>query len=236
VSALHARASRGDEQEAPATPAADAAADRAGARPPGRIRARMLAAIDAAAIEVFARDGYQGATTQAIADAAGLGKAQLHYYIGSKEALYQRVLQDIVDDWIAIFGFADAHHGPRKVLSDYIRRKMRYSFEHPARSRIFAAETMRGAPLLRPLMGTSHRRTMQAAAVITGWIDAGLMRPLDPLQLLFHIWAVTQHYADYEPQVAFFRGQPLGDEADRERLIDEVTAFVLRGAGVVGVG
>jgi TetR/AcrR family transcriptional regulator len=222
-------------EEARGEPAA-LTSERTAARPPGRIRARMLAAIDAAAIEVFARDGYQGATTQAIADAASLGKAQLHYYIGSKEALYQRVLQDIVDDWIAIFGFADAHHGPRKVLSDYIRRKMRYSFEHPARSRIFAAETMRGAPLLRPLMGTSHRRTMQAAAVITGWIDAGLMRPLDPLQRLFHIWAVTQHYADYEPQVAFFRGQPLGDEADRERLIDEVTAFVLRGAGVVGVG
>lgn len=175
------------------------------ARPPGRIRARMLSAIDAAAIEVFARDGYQGATTQAIADVAGQGKAQLHGYIGSKEALYQRVLQDIVDDWIAIFGFADAHHGPCKVLSDYIRRKMLYGFEHPARSRIFAAETMRGAPLLRPL---------------------------DPLQLLFHIWAVTQHDADCEPQVAFFRGHALGDAADRERLIAEVTEFVLRGAGV----
>lgn len=206
------------------------------ARPPGRIRARMLAAIDAAAIEVFARDGYQGATTQAIADAAGLSKAQLHYYIGSKEALYQRILQDIVDDWIAVFGFADAPQGPRKVLGDYIRRKMLYSFEHPARSRIFAAETMRGAPLLRPLMGTSQRRTAQAAAVITAWVDAGLMRPVDPLLLLFHIWAVTQHYADYEHQIAFFRGRALGDEADRERLIAEVTGFVLRGAGVAEAG
>jgi len=206
--------------------------DAAAARAPGRIRARMLAAIDAAAIAVFARDGFQGATTQAIAEAAGISKAQLHYYIGSKEALYQRILQDIVDDWIAVFGFADAHFGPRKVLGDYIRRKMRYSFEHPARSRIFAAETMRGAPLLRPLMGQSRRRTEQAVAVITGWIDAGLMRPVDPLLLLFHLWAVTQHYADYEHQVAFFRGRALGDEADRERLISEVTGFVLRGAGL----
>jgi len=192
----------------------------------------MLAAIDAAAIDVFARDGFQGATTQAIADAAGISKAQLHYYIGSKEALYQRILQDIVDDWISVFGFADAPLGPRKVLSDYVRRKMTYSFEHPQRSRIFAAETIRGAPLLRPLMGTSHRRTMQAAAVITAWIDAGLMRPLDPLGLMFHIWAVTQHYADYEHQVAFFRGRPSTEPSDRERLITEATEFVLRGAGV----
>jgi TetR/AcrR family transcriptional regulator len=212
-----------------------ATGDETGApKPPGRIRARMLAIIDAAAIEVFARDGYQGASTQAIADAAGIGKAQLHYYIGSKEALYQRVLQDIVDDWIAVFGFADARHGPRKVLGDYIRRKMRFSFEHPQRSRIFTAEIMRGAPLLRPLMGTSTRRTEQAVAVIRHWIDDGLMTPLDPLLLLCHIWALTQHYADYQHQVRWFRGACGDDEADRERLIDEATAFVLRGAGVTG--
>ncbi|MEY3664434.1 MAG: hypothetical protein RLZZ153_616 [Pseudomonadota bacterium] len=202
-------------------------------RPPGRIRARMLTTIDAAAVEVFARDGYLGATTQAIADAAGLSKAQLHYYIGSKETLYQRILQDIVDDWIAVFGFADAPQGPRKVLGDYIRRKMLYSFEHPARSRIFAAETMRGAPLLRPLMTTSQRRTEQATSVITAWIDSGLMRPVDPLLLLFHIWSITQHYADYEHQITFFRGHALGGAADREQLIAQVTTFVLRGAGVI---
>jgi TetR/AcrR family transcriptional regulator len=204
------------------------------ARPLGRIRARMLASIDAAAIEIFARDGYQGATTQAIADAAGIGKAQLHYYIGSKEALYQRILQDIVDDWIAVFGFADARHGPRKVLGDYIRRKMRFSFEHAQRSRIFSSEIMRGAPLLRPLIGTSTRRTEQAVAVIRQWVDDGLMAPVDPLLLLFHVWALTQHYADYQHQVRWFRGRCGDDEGDRGRLIDEVTTFVLRGAGVAG--
>jgi TetR/AcrR family transcriptional regulator len=211
-----------------------AADDTQGSRPPGRIRARMLATIDAAAIRVFARDGFQGATTQAIADAAGIGKAQLHYYIGSKEALYQRILQGIVDDWIAVFGFADAGHGPRKVLGDYIRRKLQFSFEHPERSRIFAAETMRGAPMLRPLMRTSRERTDQAVAVLRKWIDEGLMAPVDPLLFLFHVWAVTQHYADYQHQVRFFRGDDSDGADERERIVEEVTAFVLRGAGVAG--
>ena len=139
---------------------------------------------------------------------------------------------DIVGGWIAVCGLAGAPQGPRKVLGDYIRRRRLYGFEHPARSRIFAAETMRGAPLLRPLMGTSQRRTAQAVAVITAWVDAGLMRPVDPLLLLFHIWAVTQHYADYEHQIAFFRGQTVVGKTDRVRLIAEVTAFVLQGAEV----
>jgi TetR/AcrR family transcriptional regulator len=202
------------------------------ARSPGRIRTRMLAAIHEAAVQVFARDGYQGASTQAIADAAGISKPQLHYYIGSKEALYTRILQEIVDDWISVFGFAEAKYGPARVISDYVRRKMIFSFDHPERSRIFTAEIMRGAPVLQTLMGTSHRRTEQAVAVLQNWIDAGLMAPVDPLLLMFHVWSITQHYADYQHQVAFFRGPSAHTAADREKLIAEVTQFILRGAGV----
>jgi TetR/AcrR family transcriptional regulator len=202
------------------------------ARAPGRIRTRMLAAIHEAAVQVFARDGYQGATTQAIADAAGISKPQLHYYIGSKEALYTLILQEIVDDWIAVFGFAEAKYGPARVISDYVRRKMIFSFDHPERSRIFTSEIMRGAPVLQALMGTSQRRTEQAVAVLQNWIDAGLMAPVDPLLLMFHVWSITQHYADYQHQVAFFRGPSAHTPADREKLISEVTQFILRGAGI----
>jgi TetR/AcrR family transcriptional regulator len=207
------------------------------ARAPGRIRARTLAAIHQAATSVFARDGFEGATTQAIADAAGISKAQLHYYIGSKEALYTQLLQEIVDDWIGVFGFADERYGPAKVIADYVRRKMMFSFEHPERSRIFAAETMRGAPILHQLMKQdSHRRTQQAAAVIQNWVNAGMMAPVDPLLLLFHIWAITQHYADYQHQVTFFRGASGTTADDRERLIVEATRFILRGGGIAANG
>ncbi|MDM0046194.1 TetR family transcriptional regulator C-terminal domain-containing protein [Variovorax dokdonensis] len=202
----------------------------------GRSRkyAQVLAVINQAAIEVFAADGPQGATTQAIADKAGLSKAQLHYYIGSKDALYRQVLQDIIDDWISVFGFADEAYGARRVLSDLIRRKMIFSFEQPLRSRIFAAEMMRGAPVLRPMMEVqSKRRTEQAAAVITNWTSQGQMGPVDPVLFLFHLWAVTQFYADHAEQVHFFRGGATADDPkEREYLIAQVTAFLLRGAGV----
>lgn len=204
--------------------------------PPTRGRSRkyaqMLAVIHQAAIEVFAAEGLAGASTQAIADRAGLSKAQLHYYIESKEALYRQILQGILNDWIGVFGFADQAFGPRKVLGDLIRRKMMFSFEHPLRSRIFTAEMMRGGPVLRPMMGTSRERTFQAAAVIQNWIDRGLMDPIDPLLFLFHLWAVTQFYADHAAQVAYFRNTAPGDERDQRYLIDQVTALFFKGAGI----
>ncbi|BEP59500.1 TetR/AcrR family transcriptional regulator [Variovorax sp. V213] len=201
----------------------------------GRSRkySQVLGHINQAAIEVFASEGLAGASTQAIADKAGLSKAQLHYYIESKEALYRQILQDILNDWIVVFGFADEALGPRKVLGDLIHRKMVFSFEHPLRSRIFTAEMLRGAPVLNTMMDTSKARTDQAAAVIQNWMNQGLMDKADPMLVLFHIWAVTQFYADHATQAAYFRNvAQQGDDKDRRYLIEQVTEFLLKGAGV----
>lgn len=46
----------------------------------------------AAATEEFAANGFHGARTQAIADAAGVNKAMLHYYYRSKDNLYRQVI------------------------------------------------------------------------------------------------------------------------------------------------
>jgi len=216
-------------------PAVDTAEDAEGPATRGRSRkyAQVLGVINQAAIEVFASEGLAGASTQAIADKAGLSKAQLHYYIDSKEALYRQILQDILTDWIVVFGFDDEALGPRKVLGDLIRRKMAFSFEHPLRSRIFTAEMLRGAPVLNTLMDTSKQRTDQAAAVIRNWMDQGLMDEADPMLVLFHIWAVTQFYADHATQAAYFRNTAQhGDAQDRSYLVEQVTAFLFKGAGV----
>jgi TetR/AcrR family transcriptional regulator len=200
----------------------------------GRARnyTQMLGLIHQAAIEVFAADGLAGASTKAIADKAGLSKAQLHYYIESKEMLYRQVLQDIVDDWIGVFGFSDEPLGPRKVLTELIQRRMQFSFDHPLRSRIFTAEMMRGAPMIREMMGPSGPRMVQAVAVVRNWIQRGLMDAVDPLLFLFHLWATTQFYADHAAQVAFFRDASMSTEKDRRYLTENVTDFLLKAAGV----
>jgi AcrR family transcriptional regulator len=53
-------------------------------------RARVLAA----ATEVFARDGFEGASLRRIADVAGVDIATLKYHVGNKAALFTEVYQD----------------------------------------------------------------------------------------------------------------------------------------------
>ncbi|BDU73930.1 TetR/AcrR family transcriptional regulator [Mesoterricola silvestris] len=52
-------------------------------------------AILKAAVAEFAREGEAGARTDAIARAAGVNKALIHYYFGTKEGLYAAVLDEV---------------------------------------------------------------------------------------------------------------------------------------------
>jgi TetR/AcrR family transcriptional regulator len=55
---------------------------------------------------------------------------------------------------------------------------------------------------------------------------------MDAHLLLMHIWALTQHYADFALQVRVIKGIPAGDPLPREAITREVTAFILRGCGL----
>jgi len=52
------------------------------------------AAILAAAGRIFAKSGLAGARTDTIAAAAAVNKAMLYYYFGSKQGLYEAVVED----------------------------------------------------------------------------------------------------------------------------------------------
>ena len=194
-------------------------------------RERVLAAIREAAIAEFSRNGLKGTSTQAIAERAGLTKPQLHYYIHGKEELYEELLMSVVADWKGIFDAASTD--PAQVLGDYIRSKVRLAFDKPEISRIFTREVLDGGPYLEKFWPDSRKNTREKVAVINGWIARGLMRPLDAHTLLFSIWAMTQFYADSALQVQQLK-KPNQAEwmPEQEKLVEELTAFVLRGCGI----
>lgn len=61
--------------------------------PPDYAQEGPAGRLQRAALRIFARDGFRGATTRAIAEEAGLNQALVHYYFGSKAALYRQVLR-----------------------------------------------------------------------------------------------------------------------------------------------
>jgi TetR/AcrR family transcriptional regulator len=65
--------------------------------------------------------------------------------------------------------------------------------------------------------------------VIQGWVAAGRLAPIDPYHLIFSIWALTQHYADFDAQIRLIRNgaDPLeGAEAFLDMLFERLLSPV----------
>ena len=200
----------------------------------GAARRDSTAAILAAAERVFSRAGFHGARMAEIAAEAGLPKANLHYYFGTKERLYRAVLEDIIRQWLAAAAaWFVPEHDPAEALSGYVRAKLADARRRPGASRIFAGELLRGAPLLMPFLADElRRRVAEMGAVIEGWAARGLLDPIAPAHLFFCIWAMTQTYADFDVQIRAVLGPEADDDAIFAAAEATVTRLVLRGCGV----
>src|SRR5665811_927692 len=85
----------------------------------GPIRQANEMVILAAAESVFAGAGFAGATMAAIAAAAGLPKANLHYYFGNKKELYRAVLARTLKDWLVPTHGITPQADPRVAIERY---------------------------------------------------------------------------------------------------------------------
>ncbi len=195
-----------------------------------RIRRRNESRILAAALEVFAESGFQAATVDRIAEAAGMSKTNLLYYFPSKTEVYSAVLNQTLDDWLEPLRAMDVNGEPIEEIRAYIRRKLELSRSNPAASRLFANEVLHGAPAIGPVLGGSLRDLVyEKAGVIRTWIDQGRIRAIDPVHLIFAIWATTQHYADFSVQVAAVLG-PETDEDERFAQAEATLDMLFSGA------
>jgi TetR/AcrR family transcriptional regulator len=198
-----------------------------------RIQEENRKAILAAALEVFSAQGFRGATLDQIAEAAGLSKPNLLYYFPSKEAIHVALLSGLLDTWLDPLRAIDPAGDPRAEVLRYVRRKLAMSREMPRESRLFANEVLQGAPRLGPLLGGTLRALVEEkAAVLARWMDEGRIARVHPVHLIFSIWALTQHYADFEVQVRAVLGPEGADPwPEAEAFLETLYTRLLAPAG-----
>lgn len=171
-------------------------------RKPSRIQLRNRKRIMEAALEVFSRHGYRGATLDQIAEAAGMSKPNLIYYFDGKEAIHVALLSKLMEEWLAPLAEMDPAGIPLEEVIGYVRRKMEMSRAYPSESRLFANEIIQGAPRMRPHLESDLKPLFdEKCALIAEWMAEGRLAKSDPAQLILSIWAITQHYADFDAQI-----------------------------------
>ncbi len=106
-----------------------------------------------AAEQLFADKGLAGARVAAIAETAEVNKAMLYYYFGSKDDLYQAVLERVA----ALVGqlaedfLAGAEADPFAHLEAFMDGYRQVLHTHPNFARIMVREIMDGGPRVGPL-------------------------------------------------------------------------------------
>ena len=186
-------------------------------------------AILRAAIAEFAEQGEAGARTDAIAQAAGVNKALIHYYFGTKDALYGTALEEVFT------GLAERF---RRVLTgpgSHGERLLRYylaHFDHLAGNNSFAR--LLGHELMRARAGQPSRISQivslcfaptHAALVanIAEGMASGELRQLDPGHAVLSLTGANVFYFISAP---FFREITGKDPRDPDMLARQRPALL----------
>ncbi len=194
-----------------------------------RIQERREKLVLDCALEAFATNGFHGTTIDQIAAKADLSKPNVLYYFKSKEDIYLSLLQRTLEGWLDPFIAIDVAGDPMTELEAYVLAKMDMSFDQPLPSRLFAIEVMSGATQMKQSMRTTLRAIVdEKAAVFQTWMDQGKLKPVDPHHLIFSIWSVTQHYADFAVQIECLLDKPPNRALAKAAVID----ILLRGLRV----
>tara|TARA_B110000503_G_scaffold141584_1_gene235565 strand:+ start:2397 stop:3035 length:639 start_codon:yes stop_codon:yes gene_type:complete len=200
---------------------------------PGRIREQSRDLILQAAEMEFACHGFRGATMQRIAEFAQVPKANIHYYFSNKLGLYGAVLENTLNLWDTVFNELSSHDDPADVLGHYIDAKMNFSRTNPTASRLFAKEMISGAPHLSAYLQQDYRLWFkQRMSIFESWIAQGKMDDLDPAHVIFMIWASTQYYADFEPQILIATEVQSQSEASYHQAAKSIKHIILKGCGI----
>lgn len=170
---------------------------------PTRIQLERRQEILAAALEVFSKHGFRGASINHIAETAGMSTPRLLYHFKDKEELYRTLLKSTLLLWRGPLQELSNEDDPVEEICAYIRRKLEMSRDYPRQSRLFAGEILMGVPRAYDEVFEPLRETFEAKiALLNLWMDEGRITVQDPYHLLYSIWATTQHYADFEAQIS----------------------------------
>lgn len=188
-----------------------------------RIQERNSRAILEAGLEVFSAQGFRGATLDQIAEVAGLSKPNLLYYFPSKDAVYHALLEHLLQTWLDPLRAMNPEGEPVAEILAYVQRKLELARDFPRESRLFANEILQGAPrMLDEIEGPLKTLVEEKSAVLTRWMNEGRIARMHPVHLIFSIWSLTQHYADFDVQVRAVLGPGHDPFAEAGSYLDQL--------------
>lgn len=184
-----------------------------------------------AAREVFAREGYEGASIRAITGAAGANLGAVTYHFGSKEALYHEVLRQVLTPLRSRIMAACVRKAP---ALDRIEGALRAFFAHlrenPDQPRFMVQQLTVDGPLPPPLLGVMVPVALRLAEVVAEGQEEGSIRPGPPLLFVLSTLAQPVYFTLVGRKVpAGLLPLDPGDPELETTLVDHIVHFARNG-------
>lgn len=194
--------------------------------------AGVQANIIAVATAEFSQNGLSGARIDEIAAKTRTSKRMIYYYFGDKDGLYRRVLEE---------AYRKVRDGEQRLdlenlsPADALRRLAEFTFDHHSRNpdfiRLVMIENihhgtyMAQSDVIRDVNAGAIRKLEE---ICRRGREAGQFRPVDPVELHWHISALSFFNVSNRATFSGIFGERLFTHAGQETLRGHVVDMVLR--------
>jgi TetR/AcrR family transcriptional regulator len=194
---------------------------------PDGTRERILAA----ALEVFAERGFDGARTREIAERAGANLGLIKYYFEGKEQLWKaavgRAFAELQADFVQ-GSLPDADAAPLVWLERAVRQFVHFVARHPEFMRLMNDEAKRDSPRMRWLADRFVRPMTEVVRLHLERSQAeGLVPPISPVSLRYIVLGAAGLIFSQAPECRYLTGvdptDPAFADAHADALIQLLT-------------
>lgn len=196
--------------------------------PPGVARQSLLQS----AIRLLNERGMGNVSLNDVAREAKLNPALVTYYFGTKDNLFQAVVEQVVGEWRAeVLAAVPEGTAPAQTLRLRASATMHFLRRYPYLTRLIIHQMMTVKSKESRFFIENFARVNfeEHAALLRKGIEAGDFRPVDPLFYFAHYVALGDLYANLRPMMERLGGKPEDDDARFEAFVAAMIEMLISG-------
>jgi len=196
--------------------------------PPGVARQSLLKS----AIRLLNERGIGNVSLNDVARDAELNPALVTYYFGTKDNLFQAVVEQVIGEWRAeVLAAMPEKAGPEEMLRSRARATMYFMRRYPSLTKLIIHQmiTVKSRESRFFIENFARVNFEEHRTILQKGVEAGLFRAVDPLFFFAHYIAMGDLYATSRPMMEQLSGKPGDDEVRFRDFVESAIDMLING-------
>ena len=196
--------------------------------PPGVARQTLLQS----AIRLLNERGMGNVSLNDVAREAKLNPALVTYYFGTKDNLFQAVVEQVIGEWRAeILAAMPEDAGPEQALRSRARATMYFLRRYPYLTKLVIHQmmTVKSKEARFFIENFARVNFEEHRAILQRGVDDGVFQPIDPLFFFAHYISMGDLYATSRPMMERLAASREDDDVRFKRFVDAAIDMLMNG-------